>query len=189
MDVLIDISSHYNLKGKLQIGLANPSIAAVQDITEKSQAWEATAVKRLLSLLSSLDSSMDIDYCIFDTSPGVQYSSLNALVGADLCVLVISADMVDLNGAKDLLNDVIDVFNKKTVIILNKFLPGIRIDKSNEINSVADIEKYLKHPIVSQIPCYCDVLQTGRTDLLAIEKPGHPFVKKLEEVADRIGTM
>ncbi len=189
MDVLIDISAHYNLKGKLQIGLANPSVAAVEDITEKSQAWETTAVKKLLSLLSSLDIGMGFDYCILDTSPGIQYSSLNALVGANLCVLVISADMVDLNGAKNLLNGIIDAFNKRTLIILNKFLPGSQIDKSNEINGVADIERYLKHAITSQIPCYCDVLRTGRTGLLAVEKPDNPFVKKLEEVADRIDTM
>ncbi|MGD0996419.1 MAG: AAA family ATPase [Candidatus Bathyarchaeia archaeon] len=186
VQVLIDISNYYNLKGKLQVGLANPSVEAIQNMMLKSQAWEAVAVKKLFSLLSSLNSDMGIDYCIFDTSPGVQYSSVNALACSDVCVIVMNSDLVDLIGTKNMLKDIFDILDKKTVIILNKFSPENRIIPNEENDLVSKTEEILKHPVISKIPCYCDVLQAERMALLAIQQPDHPFIKKLEEVADKI---
>jgi hypothetical protein len=40
--------------------------------------------------------------------------------------------------------------------------------------------------VIGVIPCYCDVLQTERTTLLAVEKPNHPFILNLEEVAEKL---
>jgi septum site-determining protein MinD len=184
--ILIDISNSYNLKGKLQVGLANPSIEAIQNMMEKSQAWEVSAVKMLFSLLSSLYNDMGIDYCIFDTSPGVQYSSVNALASSDVCVIVMNSDLVDLDGAKNMLKDIFDILQKKTFIILNKFSPENRIDPNEESDLASKIEAVLKHPVISTIPCYCDVLKAERMALLAIQKPDHPFIRKLEEVANKI---
>ena len=48
------------------------------------------------------------------------------------------------------------------------------------------MEKVLKHPVIGVIPCFCDVLQAKRTSLLAVEKPNHPFVRSLEEVAEKL---
>ena len=70
---LINVSEAYGLKGRLLIGLANPAIEAIRNTMEKSRAWEVTAVKKLFSLRSTLFNDMNIDCCIFDTSPGVQY--------------------------------------------------------------------------------------------------------------------
>ncbi len=185
VQVPIDISNYYNLKGKLQVGLANPSVEAINNVIQKSPAWETTALKKFFSLLASLNSDMSIDYCIFDTSPGVQYSSVNALASSDVCVIIMNSDLVDLIGTKNMLKDIFDILNKKTAIILNKFSPENRIfNKENDL--ISKTEEILKHPIISKIPCYCDVLQAERMSLLAIEKPDHPFVRKLEEVADKI---
>jgi hypothetical protein len=48
------------------------------------------------------------------------------------------------------------------------------------------MEKALKHPVIGVIPCYCDVLQAKRTSLLAVDKPYHPFLRNLEEVAEKL---
>jgi hypothetical protein len=48
------------------------------------------------------------------------------------------------------------------------------------------MEKKLKHQVIGVLPCYCDVLQADRGSLLAIEKPDHPFIEKLEEIAEKI---
>ncbi len=188
-NALINISSRLNLKGELHLGLANPSIGAIQDMTSKSQAWEAAAVKKLLALLSILNNQMNVEYCIFDTGPGVQYSSLNALVAANLCLLVVNPDLLDLNGAKNMMDEIIDTFNKKTAIILNRCWPQVESASSSRFMSTSEIEQILKRPIISQIPCFCDVLQGGRMKLLALENADHPFIAKLEEVANKIACM
>jgi hypothetical protein len=48
------------------------------------------------------------------------------------------------------------------------------------------MERVLKHPVIGVIPCYCGVLQAERASLLAVDKPFHPFLKKLEEVAEKL---
>jgi MinD-like ATPase involved in chromosome partitioning or flagellar assembly len=188
-NILIDVSGKYNLRGRLLIGLANPDIGAIRNVMEKSRAWEVTAVKKLFSLLSKLSKDMKVDFCIFDTSPGVQYSSINAIVSSDISMIITTLDSLDLKGTEDMLIELYGALNKKTVVLVNKFSPEMQI-KSSEINGniARRLERILKHPVVGVIPCYCDVLQTERTTLLAVEKPNHPFVKKLEEVAEKLET-
>jgi MinD-like ATPase involved in chromosome partitioning or flagellar assembly len=185
--VLIDVSKGYDLKGRLLVGLANPAIDAIRSIMEKSRAWEVTAVKRLFAARSTLLGEMGVDYCIFDTSPGVQYMSINAVISSDLSVVVATLDSLDLKGVESMLVELYDAFAKKPVVLLNKVFPETRIwsgEKQDDL--VRRMEKVLKHRVIGVIPCYCDVLQAERTSLFAVEKPGHPFVRNLEEVAEKL---
>jgi len=187
---LIDVSEAYGLKGKLLLGLANPAVEAIRSIMEKSKAWEVTAVKRLFSLQSTLFEDMDIDYCILDTSPGVQYASVNAVVSSDLSVVVATPDSLELKGLENMLAELYDAFSKRTVVLVNKVFPETRVLSSDKQENLIDrMEKLLKHPIIGIIPCYCDVLQAKRTSLLAVDKPYHPFLRKLEEIAEKLESM
>jgi septum site-determining protein MinD len=185
--VLIDVSEAYPLKGKLLIGLANPAIEAVRNIMEKSRAWEVTAVKRLFSLRSTLFSDMNLDCCIFDTSPGVQYTSINAVIASDICVVVATLDSLDLKGVENMLVELYDAFAKRTVVLINKTFPETRIWSSErQKDLISQMETVLKHPVIGVIPCYCDVLQAKRASLLAVDMPYHPFLRNLEEIAETL---
>jgi MinD-like ATPase involved in chromosome partitioning or flagellar assembly len=184
---LTDVSKAYGLKGKLLLGLANPAIEAIRNMMEKSRAWEVTAVKRLFSLRSALFDDMDIDYCIMDTSPGVQYTSINAVVSSDNSVVVTTLDSLELKGLENMLVELYDAFAKRTVVLINKAFPETRVWSSDKQKSlISKMEKVLKHPVIGVIPCYCDVLQAKRTSLLAVEKPNNPFVRNLEAVAEKL---
>jgi septum site-determining protein MinD len=184
---MIDVSAEFNLKGRLLIGLANPSVKAISNIVEKSRAWEVTAVKKVFSLLSSLFNDMNVDCCVFDTSPGVQYSSINAAVSSDVSVIVTSLDTLDLKGTENMLEELYDALEKKTVVLVNKFSPETRIKSDENQNILIErVEKMLKHPVIGVIPCYCDVLQSERSSVLAVEKPNHPFVVKLVEIVEKL---
>jgi MinD-like ATPase involved in chromosome partitioning or flagellar assembly len=185
---LMGVSERYNLKGRLLIGLANPDITAVRNIMEKSRAWEVTAVRKLFSLLSTLN-RMKVDFCISDTSPGVQYSSINAIASSDLSIIITTMDSLDLKGTEDMLVELYDALDKKAVVLMNKFSPETRI-KPNENGKLANkLEKILKHQIIGVIPCYCDVLQTERTAIITIEKPNHPFTKDLTKIAEKLAAV
>src|SRR4030066_1575754 len=135
--VMIEVSKSYNLEGKLLIGLANPAIEAIRNIMGKSSAWEVTAVKKLFSLLSSLFNNMNVDCCLLDTSPGVQYSSINSAVGSDLTVVVTTLDSLDLKGSENMLLDLYDALERKAVILVNKYSPETRISRNEHSKSVA----------------------------------------------------
>ena len=185
--VMIDVSKIYDLEGKLLIGLSNPSIDAIRNIMGKSSAWEVTAVKKLFSLLSSLFNDMNVDCCLLDTSPGVQYSSINSAVSSDLTVVVTTLDSLDLKGSENMLLDLYDALERKTVVLVNKYSPESRVLKGKRSESVASsVEGILKHPVIGMIPCFCDVLQRERASIMAVEDPIHPFVKSLEEVAEKL---
>ena len=181
---LIDVTSVYGLKGKLFLGLANPSIEAIRDTMDKSRAWEVSAVKRLFSMRKTLFKEMDMDYIILDTSPGLQYSSINAVVSSDIAIIVTTNDEVDLKGSKNLIENLYIELDKKPVVLINKIFPETQTPtKTTEKEIINKIEKQLKSPIVAAILCYCDVLQAKRTTNLAIEKPNHPFIKNIETIA------
>jgi septum site-determining protein MinD len=181
-DILVDVTAaHKNLKGKLCIGLANPTINAIQNTMNKSRAWETVAVKKTFSLIPFFQ-TQGFDYCIFDTSPGIQYASINALAASDLCLIVTSTDTVDLQGTKEMLKDIYEGLDKKTYIILNKYYPHRDFDFSQR-----DLTESLNnHKVILKVPCYCEILQASRMGVLALQKPEHPFAMKIEEVTDKI---
>jgi MinD-like ATPase involved in chromosome partitioning or flagellar assembly len=185
--ILIDVSEKYRVKGRLLLGLANPSIEAIRNIMEKSRNWEVAAVKRLFSLRSTLLNDLNVDYCILDTSPGIHYSSINAVTCSDISVLVTTLDSLDIKGVENTLTELYDALSKEPSIIINKvFLKNQSSSAEGSRKLIEMMKQLLKRPIVSTISCYCDILQAERTKLLAVEKPDHPFIKDLEEVARKL---
>jgi septum site-determining protein MinD len=181
--VLIDASKDHGNGGKFIVGLANPSTEAIRDMTAKDRKWEMKALGRLLSLRSSLLSNNAFDYLIFDTSPGLQYSSINAIVTSDIVLVVTSLDASDINGSKRMTSELYDLFEKKTGILVNKviadYLSGEKEQKK--------FNKYIKSihtlPVLATIPCFCDVLRAAGDFIFTEEKPNHPFTETLNELA------
>jgi len=182
--VLTDCSSNYVTKGKLFIGLANPSIEAIREMISKDRKWEMEALGRLLSLKGSLLKELHFDYVILDTSPGLQYPSINAVVSADIVLVVTIFDKSDVEGTQRMLSELYELFEKKTEVILNK-VPIESLPSRNRKRKEIDLET-LQLPMVGVIPCSCDILDAKGECFFAAEKPNHPFTKTLEKIATKI---
>ena len=184
---LFDASDKYGLKGELFVGLANPDLEAIRNMMGRSRAWEVAAAKKLFSARASLFGDMDLDYCILDTSPGIQYSSINGVVSSDVTVIVATLNPVDLKGVKNMLKDFYNEFDKKSVILLNKVFPQTRMWSEAKRNELTDqMEKDFEHTVIGTIPCYCDVLEAHQGLFLVVEQLHHPFLKDLQEVAKKL---
>jgi septum site-determining protein MinD len=184
--VLIDASRDHGNGGKLLVVLANPSTEAIRDMTAKDRKWEMKALGRLLSLRSSLLNDGDLDYLIFDTSPGLQYSSINAIVTADVVLVVTSLDASDINGSQRMTSELYDLFEKKTGILVNKVI-------ADYLSSEKGRKKFDKHiktihslPVLATIPCYCEVLRAAGDFIFSEERPDHPFTETLDRLATKI---
>jgi septum site-determining protein MinD len=184
--VLVDVSREHGNDGKLFVALANPSTEAIRDMTAKDRKWEMKALGRLLSLRSSLLNDKDLDYIIFDTSPGLQYSSINAIVTADLVLVVTSLDASDIKGSQRMTRELYDLFEKKTGILVNKVI-------ADYLSSPEEAKKFNKHlksvhslPILATIPCFCDVLRAAGDFIFSEEKPDHPFTENLNALATKV---
>jgi len=90
--VLIDLSDRVTGDGKFYACLANPTTEAIRDMSSKDRKWEMRALGRLLALKETLLKSGKFDYLVFDTSPGIQYSSINAIVAADFVIVATTGD-------------------------------------------------------------------------------------------------
>ena len=142
------------------VGLADPSTVALREIASKDRKWGLKALGRLLSLKDSL-TDLDFDYVIFDSSPGLQYSSINTIVAADMVLVVTSIDKSDVEGTQRMIHDLYDLYEKKTGIIVNKVPQTILSGKTHLKLDTHQL------PIVDLVPCSCDVLQSGGEYLFA----------------------
>jgi len=183
---LIDLSQTHAKKGRLLVGFANPSTEAIREMTAKDRKWEMKALGRLLSLKTSLLSDIGLDYIIFDTSPGLQYSSINAIVSADVVLVVSGMDISDIKGTQRMIDELYELFEKKTGLIMNKVFADILLSKTRRAELASKLVNSYNLPMIEMIPCFCDVLRTGNSAIFAIENQEHPFVKTLDRVATTI---
>lgn len=170
--------------GKLFAGLANPSTEAIRDMSAKDRKWEMRALGRLLSLRNSLLKEQNFDYIIFDTSPGLQYSSINAIVAADLVIVATTSDRSDVNGTSRMLRELYNLFEKKTGVVINKVLDANLNSKKEELNKrVKDVYQV---PLLGLVPCFCELLKAQGNLIFVQDRPNHPFTKIMDEIAIRI---
>ncbi|MEM2911511.1 MAG: MinD/ParA family protein [Candidatus Bathyarchaeia archaeon] len=182
---LIDLSEKTATPGKFFVCLANPSVEAIRDMSSKDRKWEMRALGRLLSLRNSLLNAKGFDYLIFDTSPGLQYSSINAIVAADLVIVATTLDASDVEGTKRMLHELYDLFEKKTEIALNKLLYEESL-RSGKEKLQAMTKNIYNAPLLGVIPCFCDISRAQGKIIFVHEKPDHPFTKILDEIANKI---
>lgn len=184
--VLVDATRDHGNNGKLMVALANPSTEANRDMTAKDRKWEMKALGRLLSLRSAFLNNGDFDYIIFDTSPGLQYSSINAIVTADVGIVVTSLDASDINGCQRMTSELYELFEKKTGILVNKIVAENLSTKEEQKKFKKHIKSIYNLPILTIIPCYCEVLRAAGNFIFIEERPEHPFTEIIEELATNI---
>lgn len=180
--VLVNFSGRVGNNGKLFVGMANPSVEAIRDMSSKDRKWEMRALGRLLALRSALLNDGGYDYLVFDTSPGLQYSSINAIVAADVVIVATTCDRSDVEGTKRMLGELYDLFDKKTEVVMNKVLQDVS-GKLGKNGFQSDINQV---PLLALIPCYCDVSRAAGTTVFVEEKPDHPFTKILNDMVDKL---
>jgi MinD-like ATPase involved in chromosome partitioning or flagellar assembly len=181
---LIDLSSRVPGNGKFYTCLANPSTEAIRDISSKDRKWEMRALGRLLALRESMLKDQKFDYLFFDTSPGLQYSSINAIVAADFVVVATTGDRSDVDGTKRMLAELYNLFEKKTGLVLNKVLDTSITAKKTEMQNKIKIDYQV--PMLGMVPCFCEILRAEGNLIFVQDKPDHPFTKILAEMARKI---
>ena len=182
--VLIDQTSRVPGKGKFFVALANPATEAIRDMSAKDRKWEMRALGRLLYLRNALLNDKGFDYLVFDTSPGLQYSSINAIVAADLVAVATTGDRSDVDGTQRMLKELYSLFEKKTGIVINKVLDFNSKARQEELYE--RVKNSYQVPLLGLVPCFCDILRAEGNFIFVQDKPEHPFSKLLDEMAKKI---
>jgi MinD-like ATPase involved in chromosome partitioning or flagellar assembly len=153
-------------------------------MSAKDRKWEMHALGRLLALRNTLLNDKEFDYLVFDTSPGLQYSSINAIVAADFVVVATTGDRSDVDGTRRMLRELYNLFEKKTGLVLNKVLDSA--SKSNKDELQSKVKAVYQVPMLGFVPCFCDVLRAEGNFIFVQDKPDHPFTKILVEMTRKI---
>ncbi|MDH5791002.1 MAG: AAA family ATPase [Candidatus Bathyarchaeota archaeon] len=185
-EVMVDLTDRYGTKGKLFVGFANPAMEAMREVARKDRKWQMKALRKVMSMKEELADRLGVDMVIADTSPGVQYSSVNTVVSSDVSIIVSTLDTLDLEGVQRMIEDLYVPFEKKAYILVNKARPHMFVSDKGRTTLVKDISSKFSQPLIAIIPCYCDLLLAERISLFALDHSDHPFTWALREVAKRL---
>lgn len=185
---ITDLSEKYGSKGKFFVGFANPSSKAIREMMIKDRRWEMEALKRMIKAKDMLYDDLKVDYLIFDTSPGIYYSSINAIACSDVVLLVMKMDEFDIEGTQELISGIYDALGrKKTGIIVNRIISRqLGRLTEDEVKPVEELESMFARPIIAMIPCFCDIQLTGGKAIYAVKNPEHSFIETLEAVGEKL---
>lgn len=134
----------------LYVGLACPDAEAIRDIVGKSRNWETEALNRTVSLKNTL-TDMGFTKLIFDTPPGLAYSSINAVIASDVVALVMRMESLDILGTKEMMKGVYELLEKPSFVVVNMVLPA------QQKALASTMEKIFGNQILGYIPCLCEV--------------------------------
>ncbi len=180
-NVLIDISNKVGAKAKLCAAFANPSPSAIKEMMAKSTSWEREALGRLLDFIRWAEKG-GFERCIIDTSPGYLYSSVNALVASDVAMMVITTDDSDIEGARQMLNELYRLLERKVAVVLNKV---VSIEQSME-EVMVSVKERLSEDVLGIIRCSCDAVAQPRRLIYVVEKPDHLISKDLKKLVEKL---
>jgi len=185
-DVIVEHNGEHKTEGKLFIGFADPSTEVMRDMMTKDRKWEMRALHLTLSAKGDLYEKHKMDYIIFDTSPGIYYSSINALASSDFVLLVTKMDEFDFEGTKELINGIYDVLGRKAGILLNK-IPAMHVPVGEGEKKMEEkLKEVFNLPILGIIPCYCDVQADGGKIVYALQQFDHPFSQSIEKAMEKL---
>ncbi len=197
--------------GKLFVSFSNSSKEEITklDGTLRQDASKLELLRKFIMIKEEMSYQNDIDYIIIDTSPGIRYWSINSLAIADLILLSLKMDSIDIEGTKKMANEIYSAFTKlgtKSVLLFNRAagycLPPNLIQETSyapeanyanvltEQSTITDrFKKDVDMEIIGNIPCYCDIQFDNKEFLTVLKHPYHPFTNLLNNLVDKIDKM
>ncbi len=183
-DVLVDLGDNYDLDGLLVLGFSNPDVDEIRKQLAKDRKWHMQAISQLLVLKERLRAE-GFDYVIFDSAPGVHYSSVNAVVASDFTVVVAKIDNFDFDGSIALIDQLYNPLERRAFMLFNKVVPPLLTGSRPAISTAEEVFKD-KAEILGFVPCYCDVPLAMGSEIQALSQPDGPFATRLQQVAQKI---
>jgi len=179
-DTLMDIKNEMGTGGHLYLGFADRNIKEIRDIVSKGRDWQAGALKALMNGKRELVEKEQMDVIIFDTSPGVEYESINAVAASDIVVIVHNDTNACTSCTEQMIEGVYSLLDKKCCIIDN-MAHRICIDN-------IDKERY-GVPVIATIPCMCEIATRSQEEVLVHTDPENLFSKKIISIKEKIEAM
>ena len=199
-DVCIDITKRISgdIKGTLNVGFANSSKEEIYKLegNVSRQSSQMQLLRNFILLREELFVKKNADFVIIDTSPGIRYWSINSLALADVLLLTLKFDDLDIDGTKKIAKDIYGSFlefGAKSYLLLNRVAgycvptDGNMAKLSGFVQQDKDLYDMLSREtgmeVITTIPCYCDIQFSRKEYLTVLKSSDHPFAKQIEKLA------
>ena len=187
--------------GKLWIGFSSMEKQEIFALEKADAEIKREIVRRFIYLRERLISDYSADYIIIDTSPGLRFWSINSLAIADILLLTLKMGSLDIQGTRTAVNEIYKSFTKfgsKAYLLYNlkagycvpstgaAKLNAIKDPPQNEVDSTEELSSELGVPVITAIPCYCDIQFSKREYFTVLSYPEHPFTKQIENLVQAL---
>ena len=187
--------------GKLWIGFSSMEKQEIFALEKADAEIKREIVRRFIYLRERLISDYSADYIIIDTSPGLRFWSINSLAIADILLLTLKMGSLDIQGTRTAVNEIYKSFTKfgsKAYLLYNlkagycvpstgaAKLNAIKDPPQNEVDSTEELSSELGVPVITAIPCYCDIQFSKREYFTVLSYPEHPFTKQVENLVQAL---
>jgi ATPases involved in chromosome partitioning len=163
----------------LFLGFASSEIREIKEAMREDKRKQMKILSRILNGRDLLKD--EVDYLIFDTAPGLRYSSTNVILSSDLVLLVATLDKSDLDGTKRMIEEIHEILDMPHFVIINKVPEGV---SGEEVSK--EVGDKLSQKMICTILCYCEVMSLRGRQTIFHQQPEHPFSRAIEEIVDKI---
>jgi MinD-like ATPase involved in chromosome partitioning or flagellar assembly len=125
--------------------------------------------------------SLELDYLLIDTHPGVNEETLLSIAISDLFLLLLRPDAQDLQGTSVTLELARRLGVEEIRVVLNKMPPGVDRDAM-----VGQVEAAYRCPVIGVLPLSHELARLGSAGLFVTRYPDHPWSRELLGVARRL---
>jgi cellulose biosynthesis protein BcsQ len=209
---LVKEASNKEISGRLWLGFSS---TRKEDIYRLDASWQHTnkldVLRKLIRFRDELTNNFEADFIIMDTSPGIRFWSINILAIANLLLLTLKVDDLDIDGTQRMVGEIygsLAKFGSVSYLLLNRVAgyctpPQLGQTSHHPHNQNQDmalmaqyntenisekISEKMKMQVASSIPCYCDIQFSTREYLTSLKLVDHPFSKKIKELAEVLET-
>ncbi|ADI74869.1 chromosome partitioning ATPase protein-like protein [Methanohalobium evestigatum Z-7303] len=175
-DAVNDISNDFETSGHLYVGLTDPDIESIREISSKDRDWQSKALRYLIRAKKELIDS-GIDIVILDTSPGIDYESINAVATSDYIAVVVKQNYTCIKSTEQVIDGIYNILHKNCAIIENMCHDGYLYPKNSKNQNT---------PVIESIPCMCDITAKTDNDLIVFSEPDHVFSRAMYKISQNI---
>jgi MinD-like ATPase involved in chromosome partitioning or flagellar assembly len=131
--------------------------------------------------LQDLIRSLQLDYLLIDTHPGLNEETLLSIGIADLLLIVLRPDKQDFQGTAVTVDVARKLQVSKMALLINKALPEMAVRDLQQ-----QVEDLYQVPVLGVLPLAIEVAQLASQGVFCLRYPQHPISITLQGVADRL---
>jgi MinD-like ATPase involved in chromosome partitioning or flagellar assembly len=183
-DAAYDVSSILKANGR-QTTATNGSLYLIPSSIKAGEIArvlrEGYDVGRLNDGFQEIVDSLNLDYLLIDTHPGLNEETLLSIAISDVLVIILRPDRQDFQGTAV----TVDVARKLQVpqmlLVVNKALPALNPDALRQ-----QVEETYNTSVAGIIPLSEELVQLASSDIFCLDYPDHPFSQTVTKIARQI---